>query len=135
MSSKDEIGTAAKAAADRMKSVTDAIAAVASGVADISVVQGYAQELRDETNRMLALLDQPAVPAAMREVIVREFGAVSEVRYFAVQVDAGLKPTEQRDAAVALVKAGGQEAYERRTGDPTSAPAMYGTDIDGLIQP
>ena len=135
MSSKDEIGTAAKAAADRMKSVTDAIAAVASGVADISVVQGYAQELRDETNRMLALLDQPAVPVAMRDVIVREFGAESEGREYAVQVDAGLKPTEQRDAAVALVKAGGQEAYERRTGDPTSAPAVYGTDIDGLIQP
>ena len=132
MSSKDEIGTAATAAADRMKKITDAIAA---GGATTEVMQGYAQELRDETNRMLVLLDQPAVPAAMREVIVREFGAVSEVRYFAVQVDAGLKPAEQRDAAVALVKAGGQEAYERRTGDPTSAPAMYGTDIDGLIQP
>ena len=132
MSSKDEIGTAATAAADRMKKITDAIAA---GGATTEVLQGYAQELRDETNRMLALLDQPAVPEAMREVIVREFGAVSEVRYFAVQVDAGLKPAEQRDAAVALVKVGGQEAYERRTGDPTSAPVMYGTDIDGLIQP
>ena len=135
MSSKDELDTAAKVAADRMTSVTDAIAAVASGVADISVVQGYALELRDETNRMLALLDQPAVPEAMREVIVRRFGKVEAEWLFAVQVDGSLKPTEQRDAAVALVKAGGQEAYTRRVGDLPSGPFMYGTDIDGLVQP
>ena len=132
MSSKDEIGTAATAAADRMKKITDAIAA---GGATTEVLQGYAQELRDETNRMLALLGQPAVPEAMRQVIVREFGAVEATWFYAVQVDGTLKPTEARDAAVALVKAGGQEAYTRRVGDLPSGPFMYGTDIDGLVQP
>ena len=135
MSSKDELDTAAKVAADRMKSVTDAIAAVASGVADISVVQGYALELRDETNRMLALLGQSAVPAAMREVIVREFGAVEATWFYAVQVDGTLKPTEQRDAAVALVKANAQRWYDQQVGDLPVGPFTYGTDIDGLIQP
>ena len=132
MSSKDEIGTAATAAADRMKKITDAIAA---GGATSEVLQGYAQELRDETNRMLALLDQPAVPKAMREVIVREFGAVEATWFYAVQVDGTLKPTEQRDTAVALVKAGGQDSYERRIGELMQGPFMYGTDIDGLVQP
>ena len=132
MSSKDEIGTAATVAADRMKKITDAIAA---GGATTEVMQGYAQELRDETNRMLALLDQPAVPAAMREVIVRKFGVVDATWFYAVQVDGTLKSTEQRDAAVALVKTGGQDLYEWRGGDLPVGPFTYGTDIDGLIQP
>ena len=132
MSSKDELGTAATAAANRIKKITDAIA---KGGVSTEVLQGYAQELRDETNRMLALLDQPAVPEAMREVIVRRFGKVEAEWLFAVQVDGSLKPTEQRDAAVALVKAGGQEAYTRRGEDLPSGPFMYETDIDGLIQP
>ena len=132
MSSKDEIGTAATAAADRMKKITDAIAA---GGATTEVLQGYAQELRDETNRMLALLDQPAVPAAMREVLVFKYGVVDATWFYAVQVDGTLKPTEQRDTAIALVKTGGQESYERRVGDLPIGPCTYGTDIDGLIQP
>ena len=132
MSSKDGIGTAATAAADRMKKITDAIAA---GGATTEVLQGYAQELRDETNRMLVLLDQPAVPEAMREVIVRKFGVVDATWFYAVQVDGTLKPTEARDAAIALVKAGGQDSYERQVGESTRGPFMYGTDIDGLIQP
>ena len=131
MSSKDEIGTAATAAADRMKKITDAIAA---GGATTEVLQGYAQELRDETNRMLVLLDQPAVPEAMVEVIVRRFGAVEAKWFYAVQVDGTLKPTEQRDAAVALVKVGGQDSYEWRGEDLPIGPFMYGTDIDDLIQ-
>ena len=132
MSSKDKIGTAAKAAADRMKQITDAIAA---GGATTEVLQGYAQELRDETNRMLALLDQPAVPAAMRQVIVGEFGAVEATWFYAVQVDGTLKPTEQRDTAIALVKAKARGWYGQQVGDLPVGPFTYGTDIDGLIQP
>ena len=115
-----------------MKKITDVIAA---NGATTEVLQGYAQELRDETNRMLALLNQPAVPAGMREVIVRQYGQVEAEWSFAVQVDGSLKPEKQRDAAVALVKAGGQESYERRAGDLPVGPLMYGTDIDGLVQP
>ena len=132
MSNKDKIGTAAKAAADRIKQITDVIAA---GGATTEVLQGYAQELRDETNRMLALLDQPAVPEAMRAVIVREFGAVEATWFYAVQVDGTLKPTEQRDAAVALVKANAQRWYDQQVGELPVGSFTYGTDIDGLIQP
>ena len=132
MSSKDEIGTAATAAADRMKKITDAIAA---NGATTEVLQGYAQELRDETNRMLALLDQPAVPEAMREVLVFKYGVVDATWFYAVQVNDKLKPTEQRDAAVALVKANAQRWYDQQVGDLPVGPFTYGTDIDGLIQP
>ena len=132
MSSKDELGTAATAAADRMKKITNAIAA---GGATTEVLQGYAQELRDETNRMLALLDQPAVPEAMREVLVFKYGVVDATWFYAVQVNDKLNSSEARDAAVALVKTGGQDSYERRVGGSPIGPFTYGTDIDGLIQP
>ena len=52
-----------------------------------------------------------------------------------MQVDGSLKPEKQRDAAVALVKAGGQKSFEQQAGDLPVGSQTYGTDIDGLVQP
>ena len=132
MSRAQEMRTASTLATASAERVAKAISDGYKGRALLA----YAQSLRDAADRISATFDSPpAPPPPTRTVGVREYGTVSMVWHYLVDVDAGLTDEDAHAEAIRVVKAGGQEAYTRRVGDLPVDPLMYGTDIDGLIQP